>query len=167
MSTARTPHKNRLVADVAAIPSLRNRPGVWLSFAGAAFYKRYAAELGREGLKPSWITALAIVQYSPGITQSAMGRWMAINRASAMALSVSIEEAGLLIRTPLSGRNQMALALTERGEAMLEKGCEIEDKLTKTVLKSIGEMDRQVFIDCLKRIEQALAQSGTVAVSDD
>jgi DNA-binding MarR family transcriptional regulator len=156
MTMAQTPDKNRLVADVAAIPLLRDRLGVWLSFTGAAYYKRYAAELGRQGLKPSWITALAIIQHWPGITQSALGRRMAINRASAMALSVGMEEARLVQRTPLSGRNQVGLALTVRGSAMLEEGCRTEAALSAAVLERVDEGEKQVLLRLLQRIEQAL-----------
>jgi DNA-binding MarR family transcriptional regulator len=146
----------RLVANVGALERFRERAGVWLSVTGSAYYKAYAAELARLGLKPSWITATAIVQQHPGITQSELGRYLAVNRASAMALAVEMEDAGLVVRTLMAGRNKTALSLTPQGAAVLDQGCRVEEGLSKAVLKDLTEEERRVLVRQLERIEEVL-----------
>ncbi|MEQ6333652.1 MarR family transcriptional regulator [Sphingobium sp. MK2] len=156
----------RLVANVGALALFRERVGVWLSFTGAAYYKAYASELNRRGSKPSWVTAMAIIDQHPGITQSELGRYMAVNRASAMALAVEMEEAGLACRTLLPGRNKTALSLTEKGRASLEEGCHIEERLSQALLKDFTTEETKAFVRQLKLIERALQAWGDARPAD-
>jgi DNA-binding MarR family transcriptional regulator len=158
--TNHNPHNEpRLVANVGSLELFRERLGVWLSFTGNAYYKAYARALGEKGLKPSWVTAMAIIQQEASITQSGLGRFMAVNRASAMAMAIEMEDAGLVTRTLQTGRNKTALSLTSKGESALAEGCRTEEALSAAVTASLGTEALETLVDTLKTIEIALQQT--------
>ncbi|WP_298287957.1 MarR family winged helix-turn-helix transcriptional regulator [Novosphingobium sp.] len=147
-NTQRTPR----VPDADAILRFRNSPGVWLTFAGAAVYELYSSRLSPIGLKPSWVTAMAIIEQQPNITQSALGRELRINRASSMATCARMEEVGLVVRTPLKGRNQTGLCLSEEGLGRFKEACSIENALIDELLQGIAQPERHALIDLLRLI---------------
>jgi DNA-binding MarR family transcriptional regulator len=105
------------------------------------------------------VVALAIIGQHPNITQSALGRQMGINRASSMALSMSLEAAGFLSRVAKSGRKQTGLTLTALGQERLLEACAIEDDIRSTLF---GWMDADAldsFIGALQRITNIIRQS--------
>lgn len=138
--------------DPNSIARFRDSTGVWLTFAGSAYYSLYRSRLAPLGIKPSWVTALAIIEQRPNITQSALGRELRINRASAMATCTQMEDVGLIVRTALAGRNQTGLTLTSLGRARLDASCEIEDTLAQTLLQDIARSDRQAFVKVLRAV---------------
>jgi len=144
--------RSRRVPDAGAIAAFRERPGVWLTFAGSAYLSLYAERLQPLGLKPNWVTALAIVAEHPGITQSALGRALTINRASAMAVSALLESAGFLLRLPLPGRKQTALKLTDTGLQRVEEACAIEDGLRRMTFDRLPPDQVALLLETLKAI---------------
>lgn len=144
--------------DASAIEILRDRPGVWLSFAGSAFLQLYSARLRPLGLRPNWVVALAVIAQHPNITQSALGRQMGINRASAMALSMALEAAGFLSRVAKPGRKQTGLTLTAFGQDRLHEACAIEDDLRSTLFGWMDSDALDTFIDALQRITNRVRQ---------
>jgi DNA-binding MarR family transcriptional regulator len=138
--------------DAESIDRFRERPGVWLTFAGLAAYDLYRSRLVPIGLKPSWVTALAIIEQRPNITQSALGRDLCVNRASAMATSTQLESAGLILRTPLQGRNQTGLSITAEGRRRLDDACQIEESMMEALLKGISGRERKAFVDLLRTV---------------
>ncbi len=150
MRSSKTEHSR--VPDAEAIAGFRDRPGVWLTFAGSAFLILYAERLLPLSLKPHWITAMAIISERPHVTQSALARALRINRASAMALSVTLEDLGYVSREALPGRKQTALALTDRGEEQLEQGYAIADDLVAATMGWLDAEARASFVNALKRV---------------
>ncbi len=138
--------------DAQSIALLRQRPGVWLTFAGSAYLFVYGKKLQPLGLKPNWVTALAFVAENPGCTQAGLGRAMGINRASSMALSVLLAEAGFLERAAQPGRPQTTLALTQRGRTQLTRACAIEDDLSDLIFGGMNTDAREHFIKNLKHV---------------
>ena len=154
------PSRSRRVPDAGAIAAFRDRPGVWLTFAGSAYLSLYAERLEPMGLRPNWVTALAIVAEQPGITQSALGRALTINRASAMAVSALLESAGLLVRLALPGRKQTALQLTEAGLQRLAEACAIEDDLRRAIFDRLPPDQIALLLQTLKAITALANGSG-------
>lgn len=140
------------VPDAEAIAGFRDRPGVWLTFAGSAFLMLYAERLVPLKLKPHWIVALAIISEQPRITQSALARALRINRASAMALCVTLEDSGYVSREALRGRKQTALTLTSLGEQKLAEACAISDDLVAATMDWLDAETRSTFVNVLKRV---------------
>ena len=150
-----SPHR---VPDISKIEPFRERLGVWLSYAGSAYYQAYREALKPVRLRPSWVTALAFITRQPGITQSQLGRFMAINRASAMALAANLESEGLVSRTPAQGRNQTILALTPQGATALREACDIETALTGRIMANFDTQARSDLIGILQDILHAAAR---------
>lgn len=148
------------VPDADAIARFRERPGVWLTFAGAAVYQLYRSRLVPIGVKPGWVTAMAIIEQRPNITQSALGRELRINRASAMATCMRMEDAGLVIRTPLKGRNQTGLCLSVRGVESLGAACAIEAAMIDQLLEGVAKPEREALVDLLRLITTRTAHPG-------
>jgi DNA-binding MarR family transcriptional regulator len=140
------------VPDAQSIAMFRDRPGVWLSFAGSAFLSLYAEELGPLEMKPGWVTAMAIIAERPGITQSALARALRINRASSMALAATLESLGYISRKAAPGRNQVQLGLLALGQARLENACAVEDNLTARIFGCLSDDELPAFVTILKRI---------------
>ena len=144
--------ENARVPDAEAIAGFRDRPGVWLTFAGSAFLMLYAERLLPLNLKPHWIIAMAIISERPRITQSALARALRINRASAMALSVTLEDSGYVSREALPGRKQTALTLTDIGQQKLVDAYAISDALVTATMDWLDAETRSIFINVLKRV---------------
>jgi len=140
------------VPDPQSIAMFRERPGVWLTFAGSAFLSLYAERLGPLKMKPGWVTAMAIIAERSGITQSALARALRINRASSMALAATLENLGYVSREAASGRNQVELALSTLGQAKLADACAVEDDLTATIFGWLSDTELSGVVSALKRI---------------
>lgn len=147
------------VPDPSRIRLFRNRPGVWLTIAGSAYLELYAERLAPLGLRPHLVTALAIVAERPGITQSALARALAINRASAMATATGLETAGLFVRSSLPGRKATALHLTPKGHAHLIEACALETELTGLLLGDIPASEMAIFLQTLIRVTSVANKS--------
>lgn len=145
-------HGTPRVPDADAISRFRDSPAVWLTFAGSAVYELYSSLLEPIGLKPSWVTAMAIIEQRPNITQSGLGRELRINRASSMATCARMEETGLVIRTALKGRNQTGLNLSENGRKKLDDACNIEREMIEKLLEGIPSINRNSLIEMLRLI---------------
>lgn len=153
------PSQLRSIPDVERIPRFRDRPAVWLSYGGAAVLGAYRARLEPLGLRPSWVTALAIVEEADTITQSDLARELRINRASAMAICQSMAENGLVLREALPGRNRTGLTLTVKGKECLQEACAIERSMVQDWMGSIPEADLDIFLDVLKKLVSRAASS--------
>lgn len=140
------------VPDAEEIPTLRDRPGVWLTFAGSAFLTLYAERLAPLALKPHWVTALAIIYEHPGVTQSSLARALRINRASSMALATTLEAGGLVTREALRGRRQTALRLTNLGRERLVEACAIEEQLVAATMDWLSPEELGFFVSVLRRV---------------
>ncbi|WP_421848598.1 MarR family winged helix-turn-helix transcriptional regulator [Marinomonas sp.] len=153
--------KNQLVAQVAdvhLIDKFSDRPGVWLSVTGSAYYQLYSQALSDIGLKPSWVTALALIEQFAGITQSELGRKLKINRASAMALATAMNDSDLITRTKLAKLNQTALNLSETGLNKLTQACDIETNISNQILENIDKMEREKFVTLLKELYRLMTK---------
>ncbi|WP_226632116.1 MarR family winged helix-turn-helix transcriptional regulator [Novosphingobium profundi] len=148
--TVSAPSTVSSIPDVERIARFRDRPAVWLSYGGAAVLGAYRERLEPLGLRPSWVTALAIVEEKEGITQSGLARELRINRASAMAISQRMDEEGLVLREALPGRNRTGLTLTAKGEERLAQACAIERCMVEEWMGDIGEEDFEAFLRVLK-----------------
>lgn len=147
-----TTQRSPRVPDADAISRFRDSPLVWLTFSGFGAYELYSSRLDAIGLKPGWVTAMAIIEQQPSITQSALGRELRINRASSMATCTRMEAVGLVIRTPLKGRNQIGLFLSEKGLELYEQALKIEGFLSEQLLQGIAKPKRESLIEMLRLI---------------
>lgn len=146
------PQISSYVPDANSIDRFRDCVGVWVSFAGSGFFGAYSDLLAPLGLRPNWVTAMATIEQEPGISQSALGRKLLVNRASAMELCVKLEEADLISRQAMPGRNRTGLTLTPTGAERLNEAFAIEARMTESYLEGVSESDRAIFLSVLRRL---------------
>lgn len=93
------------------LPSL---PGYALRRAANASSAELSSRLAPLGLRQSDISAMILIDENPGITASAIGRALDIQRANMVPLLKRLEDAGLIERAPIDGKSR-GLELTALG----------------------------------------------------
>jgi DNA-binding MarR family transcriptional regulator len=115
---------------------LQSLPGYLLRRASAAVTADLSALLAPFDLRISELSVLLLIGANVGITQSALGRTLDIQRANMTPLTARMEERGLIARQQVDGRSQ-GLALTQSGTALAAKAQiainAFESKLTDRV----------------------------------
>lgn len=93
-------------------------PGYVLRRAANSTAADLAGRLAKLDLRQSDASVLMLIGANPGVTASAIGRELDIQRANMVPLLNRLEEAGLIERSPLDGKSQ-GLDLTPAGRAKL------------------------------------------------
>jgi DNA-binding MarR family transcriptional regulator len=101
-------------------------PGYILRRASTAAMAEFASRIVVLGLRTSEATILQIVAENPGISQSALGRMLDIQRANMTPIAARLEARGLMRRLPSDGRS-LGLELTEEGHLLAEKARAVID----------------------------------------
>lgn len=101
-------------------------PGYILRRASTAAMAEFASRIVVLGLRTSEATILQIVAENPGISQSALGRMLDIQRANMTPIAARLEARGLVRRLPSDGRS-LGLELTPEGQQLAEKARAIID----------------------------------------
>lgn len=101
-------------------------PGYVLRRASSAAMAELAARIVVLGLRTSEATILQIVAENPGISQSALGRMLDIQRANMTPIAARLEARGLMRRLPSDGRS-LGLELTPEGKQLAEKAQVVVD----------------------------------------
>lgn len=104
------------------------------------------------GISPAKVTALALIRAHPGLDQSALGRGLSINRASAMKLVNLLEERGLVERRPGRNLRSHALHLTAEGEARLPEMIERLHESEAPSLARLSAAERRQLLALLHRL---------------
>lgn len=102
-------------------------PGYILRRASTAAMAEFASRIAVLGLRTSEATILQIVAENPGISQSALGRMLDIQRANMTPIAARLEARGLVRRLPSDGRS-LGLELTPEGQQLAEKARAIIDR---------------------------------------
>ena len=97
------------------LPSL---PGYALRRAANATGAELTARLAEHGLRQSDVSVLILVAENPGVTASAIGRALDIQRANMVPLLKRLEDASLIDRVPIDGKS-LGLDLTAHGRERL------------------------------------------------
>ncbi|MET4898495.1 MarR family transcriptional regulator [Sphingomonadaceae bacterium jetA1] len=138
-------------------PELDALIGYQLQMARLRLMDAAYAVLAPYGISPARVTALALIRAQPGLDQSALGRALSINRASAMKLVNLLVERGLVERR--AGRNlrSHALHLTGEGETRLpEMIARLRDS-EAPLLADLSSTDRATLLQLLQRIHDPLS----------
>ena len=94
-------------------------PGYSLRRAANATGAELSARLAPLGLRQSVVSVLMLIGANPGVTASAIGRQLDIQRANMAPLLKRLEDAGLIKRLPLDGKS-LGLDLTAEGQDKLK-----------------------------------------------
>lgn len=98
------------------LPSL---PGYMLRRAANATAAELAGRLNGLGLRQSDVSVMILIAENPGVTASAVGRALDIQRANMVPLLNRLEDLGLIEREPIDKKSR-GLALTPLGVEQLE-----------------------------------------------
>jgi len=99
---------------------LTNLAGYLLRRASNAALADLNARLARLNLRHADVAMLMLIESSPGITQSAAGRVLDIQRANMVPFVARLEGRGLIERRQVDRRSQ-GLELTRRGRVLLSR----------------------------------------------
>jgi len=99
------------------IDPLRSYPGYSLRRASAKMMADLNLRLRPLGLRATEASLLILIDANPGITQSALGRSLAIQRANMAPLIAALDAKGLLHRARVDGRSE-GLSLSESGKLL-------------------------------------------------
>lgn len=123
-------------------------PGYVLRRASSAMMADFAARLEPLGLKTVEATMLQIIRDNPGISQSALGRMLDIQRANMTPMAARLEARGLVRRTPSDGRS-LGLELTESGADLAARARDVVETFEAELTARIPEEHRAHFLPAL------------------
>lgn len=122
------------------------------------------------GLTPARVTALAYIHRDDGCDQTALGRALGVNRASAMALVDQLAARGLVERRPGADRRSNALGLTPAGEATRSAMVRVLHETEDAVFAPLDPAERTELGRLLNKIRRSLTAPGepvTFVMSND
>lgn len=125
--------------------------GYQLRRASGAMLADLAHVLDGPGLTPTEASVLLLIAHNPGITQSEIGRILAIQRANMAPIAAMLTENGLLSRTQADGRSQ-GLELREAGRALAERVWEGIETHEAGFLPDMTAAERRGLVDLLRRV---------------
>jgi DNA-binding MarR family transcriptional regulator len=123
-------------------------PGYSLRRAANATAAELSARLAELELRQSDASALILIGTNPGITASALGRQLDIQRANMVPLLKRLEEGGLIDRTPINGKAQ-GLELTASGRAKLDEAMAVITTFEAELIARVPEQHRPHLLPAL------------------
>lgn len=123
-------------------------PGYVLRRASGAAMAEFAGRMEVLGLRTSEATILQIVAANPGISQSALGRMLDIQRANMTPIAARLEARGLVRRLPSDGRS-LGLELTDEGQQLAQKARGVIDAFEIELTNRIPEEHRAHLLPAL------------------
>lgn len=133
---------------------MKNLPGYALRRVSAAFMARLAQRLSRFDLRPADATVLFVIGANPGVTQSEIGRLLAIASANMAPLAARLADRDLIVREAVDGRSQ-GLTLSDAGRRVAQKARSIVDELEADLLERIPAAERAPFLKVLFELASA------------
>ena len=128
---------------------LPNFPGYALRRAANATAAELAARLAETGLRQSDVSVLMLIDANPGVTASAIGRQLGIERANMVPLLKRLD--GLIARAPIDGKSQ-GLALTETGRARLAEARAVVEAFEAELIARVPAAHRAHLLPALEAL---------------
>ena len=124
-------------------------PGYALRRAANATAAELAARLGAVGLRQADVSVLMLIEANPGVTASAVGRQLDIQRANMVPLLKRLE--GLVDRAPIDGKSQ-GLALTATGRARLGEARRVVEAFEAELIARVPAEHREHLLPALEAL---------------
>jgi DNA-binding MarR family transcriptional regulator len=125
--------------------------GYQLRRASATILADLARSIEDLGFKPAEASVLLLIGRNPGITQSEIGRTLAIQRANMAPLTAMLTDRDLVERTRADGRSQ-GLMLTPAGDTMAKTLADRVEAHEARFLPALSPRERRDLIDLVRRI---------------
>ena len=126
-------------------------PGYALRRAANATAAELAGRLTALGLRQSDVSVLILVAENPGVTASAIGRALDIQRANMVPLLNRLEDALLIERAPID-RKSLGLDLTEPGRELLARARQVVESFEAELLARVPPEHRPHLLPALEAL---------------
>ena len=130
------------------LPSL---PGYALRRAANATAAELAGRLTDVGLRQSDVSVLILIAENPGVTASAIGRALDIQRANMVPLLNRLEELGLIEREPID-RKSRGLELTAHGQERLAEARRVVETFEAELIARVPAEHRPHLLPALEAL---------------
>lgn len=159
-----TPNTAAAAAEEAAAPEgregdaedrgrLEDLLGYHLRRAEVFAFQSFGAGLAQDRISPGQLGVLLMIQANSGINQTRVGRALGIDRSTLVSIIDSLEERGLVERTPSpTDRRSHALLLTANGEQFLKALSPRLEAHEAELVRNLEPAERAVLIDLLRRV---------------
>jgi len=127
--------------------------GYHLRRAQIAVFLDFAAAMGALRLTPGQFGVLALIQANPGMSQSALGCAMGVDRSTVVTVIDRLEGRGLVRRHPSAtdGR-RYALRLSPLGLRRFAEALKRVDKHERRVARRLNAQERKSLVELLRRV---------------
>lgn len=132
---------------------LASYPGYVLRRAAHAAGAALTARLEPMGLRQSDVSMLILIEANPGITASALGRMLDIQRANMVPILKRMEDADLIAREAIDGKS-VGLELTTAGLAKLAEAQSVIDAFEVELLERVPAEHRDHLLPALNALWQ-------------
>lgn len=123
-------------------------PGYALRRAALATASELSGRLAEIALRQSDASTLILISENPGVTASAIGRQLAIQRANMVPLLKRMEDAGLVERAPIDGKSQ-GLELTDAGHTRVAEARKVIEAYEAELIQRVPEEHRAHLLPAL------------------
>ena len=127
---------------------LASLPGYSLRRASTAMTAMLAGRLAPFKLRPAEATVLLLIEESPQITASAVGRALDIQRANMVPLLKRLEDGGWIERAPIDGKSQ-GLSLAPASAARMKEVRATVARLESELIERVPAQHREHFLPAL------------------
>jgi DNA-binding MarR family transcriptional regulator len=127
--------------------------GYHLRRAQVAVFQHFGEMFKAIDLTPGQLGALALIAANPGLSQSALGTGLGVDRSTVVPLIDRLEARGLVVRAPSPrDRRSHALQLSPAGTALLEAAATRVREHEAAIALRLNEAERRTLIELLSRI---------------
>jgi DNA-binding MarR family transcriptional regulator len=125
--------------------------GYQLRRATAAMLTDMNQRLEDLGITVTEMSTLLLIEANPGITQSEIGRVLAIKRANMTPMAATLEARGLILREAVNGRSQ-GLSLTAKGAELVAAANVAIEENEDWLAHGLNKADRAKLVSLLNGI---------------
>jgi DNA-binding MarR family transcriptional regulator len=121
--------------------------------AQVAVFQHFGEAFRGLDLTPGQLGALVLIQANPGLSQSALGAALGVDRSTVVPLIDRLEARGLVIRAPSpKDRRSHALQLSPAGLDLLKQAEATVQAHESVIAGRLSDAERRTLIDLLSRI---------------
>jgi DNA-binding MarR family transcriptional regulator len=132
--------------------------GYTLRKAQAAVFEDFQKAVAPHDITPGQFGVLIRIRENAGLSQSALGSAIGIDRSTMVAVIDRLEARGLVVRAPAANdRRSYALRLSDAGLALLDELIPRIQEHERTLFNGFSDSERKQFIDLLRRVGKRAA----------
>ncbi|MCK6450438.1 MAG: MarR family transcriptional regulator [Alphaproteobacteria bacterium] len=153
MADRRSARRRRAVARGVPHGVLDGLLGYHLRRAQFAVFQDFAATMRGMGITPGQFGVLALIQANPGLTQSALGEAMGVDRSTVVAVIDRLESRGLVRRAPSpNDRRSYALILDDEGVRRFAAALKRVRVHERRIARRLTAAERATLVELLRRV---------------